>query len=134
MIDKHVHDWDRPKPDHDPGSPSVVTTPSQALAGVQIGLADCTARCSACDATLREGDPIWVYAYRAAEAPEWVLTRCYCERCAPKDIETPTLGTSEVLVTAVLAVVSLSSERRHQLCLSEIETLAVSPLTEGASP
>lgn len=130
MIREENRSRNHSNPDH--VSPSVVTTPSQALTGLHIGLADCTARCSTCDETLLEGQPIWVYAYRAADAPEWVLTRCYCEMCAPDGIETPTLGTSEVLVKAFLDIVSLSMERRHHLCLSEVETLTVSPLDEGA--
>ena len=134
MSSDHTHDWDQPKPEYDPASPGVMTTPSQALTGVHIGLANCTVRCSGCDETLRESNSIGVYAYRAADAPEWVLTRCYCQQCAPEVIETPTLGTSEVVVTATLDVVSLSSEQRHQLCLGDVETLAVSPLTEGAVP
>ena len=134
MTNEYAQRGDRPKPDHDPTSPSVVTIPSQALTGLHIGLANCTVRCSGCEVTLQEGNSIWVYAYRAAEAPEWVLSRYYCEQCAPDGIETPTLGTSEVLITAVLEVVSLLREQRHQLCLGEVETLAVSPLTEGAVP
>ena len=58
MSSDHTHDWDRPKPDHDPASPGVMTTPSQALTGIHIGLANCTVRCSVCDETLREGNSI----------------------------------------------------------------------------
>jgi hypothetical protein len=134
MIDEYVHTWDRPKPDHDPAHPSVVTTPKQALSGLHIGLANLQALCTTCGDALGEGQPIWVYAYRAAEDPEWLLTRCYCRDCAPDGIETPTLGTSETLIEAYLDVVSLSGERRHQLCLSEVAVLAFSPLTKGAAP
>ena len=110
-----------------------MTTPLQALTGVHIGLANCTVRCAVCVETLREGNSIGVYAYRAADDPEWVLTRCCCRQCAPEGIET-ILRTSEVGITATLDVVSLSSEQRHQLCLDDVETLAVSPLTEGTVP
>ena len=72
--------------------------------------------------------------YQAADAPEWVITRCYCRACAPEEIEMPTLRTSEVMITATQDVVSLSGEQRHQLCLGDVETLAMSPLTEGATP
>jgi hypothetical protein len=75
-----------------------------------------------------------VYAYRAAEASEWVLTRCYCVDCTGPEIETPTLGTSEVLVDARLEVLSLSAEQRHTLCLHEVSVLAFSPLMEGDEP
>ena len=133
MIDESVHAWDCPAPE-DSEPQRVVTTLRQALTGLQIGLANLQARCTACGQARHEGQQVWVYVYRTADAPEWVLSRCYCSGCAPGCIETPTLGTSEALIEARLDVVSLSSEHCHNLCLSEIEVLTFSPLTEGASP
>jgi PGF-CTERM protein len=74
MIDDHVHEWDRPKPDHAPERHSVVTTPGQALTGVQLGLASMEAMCLACGRPRHEGQRIRVYGYRAAEDPEWIVT------------------------------------------------------------
>ena len=133
MIDEYVHAWDRPAPEQ-PGPQPVVTTPRQALTGLQIGLANLQVHCTACGQARHEGQQVWVYAYRTADDPEWLVTRCYCPQCAPARIETPTLGTSEALIEARLDVVSLSSEQRHHLCLSDVEVLGCSPLTEGAAP
>lgn len=133
MIDEHVHPWDRPEPAHESTEPQVVTTPRQILSGLPMGLANLHALCSSCGQALHEGDRIWVYAKRAVEDPEWVLSRCYCGDCAVARIDTPTRGTSEMRAEARLNVVALSSEQRHQLCLGEVEVLAFSPLTEGDS-
>lgn len=133
MIDEYVHAWDHPASEQSEQK-QVVTTPRQALTGLQVGLANLEVHCTSCGQTRHDGEQLWVYAYRAADDPEWLLTRCYCLGCAPDRIETPTLGMSEVLVEARLDVVSLSSEQRHRLCLREIEVLACSSLTEGASP
>lgn len=132
MSDGSVDTSDRPPQEHS-GPQRVGTTLRQALTGLQIGLANLQAHCTSCGQACHEGQQVWVYAYRAADEPEWLLSRCYCSGCAPDCIETPTLGTSEALIEARLDVVSLSSQQRHNLCLSEIEILAFSPLTEGTS-
>lgn len=133
MIGGHQHSCDRPKPDHDPREDAAVTTPRQVLTGLSIGLANLRAYCTGCNRTLREGDRIWVYAYRAAEGPEWTITRCFCPDCVERQIDTPTLGTSEVVAAARLNVRSLAGEQRHELCLTAIEPCAFSPLGEGTS-
>jgi hypothetical protein len=133
MIGEHGRAWNRPKPDHDPRENAVATTPRQVLTGLRIGLANLRAYCTGCNRTLREGDRVWVYAYRAAEDPEWTITRCFCRDCTDRRIETPTLGTSEVLAAARLNVRSLSGEQRHELCLTHVEPCAFSPLTEGTA-
>lgn len=132
MIGDHSHSWDRPKPDHDRREDAAVTTPRQMLTGLRVGLATLQAYCTGCNRTMREGDRVWVYAYRAAEAPDWTITRCFCRNCTAHRIETPTLGTSEVLAAARLNVRSLSGEQRHELCLTAVEPCAFSPLMEGA--
>lgn len=110
-----------------------MTTPRQVLTGLPIGLANLRVYCTGCNRTLREGDRIWVYAYRAAEDAEWTVTRCFCADCVERRIDTPTLGTSEVVAAARLNVRSLAGEQRHELCLTHVEPSAFSPLGEGAS-
>jgi len=133
MIGEQRQSWDRPKPDYDRRQDAAVTTPRQLLTGLQIGLANLRVQCTGCNRTMGEGDRVWVYAYRAAEDPEWTITRCFCPSCTDRQIETPTLGTSEVLVAARLNVRSLSGEQRHELCLTHVDPCAFSPLMEGAS-
>jgi hypothetical protein len=133
MSRDHRHPWDRPKADHDRRQDAAVTTPRQVLTGLPIGLANLRAYCTGCNRTLREGDQVWVYAYRAAEDAEWTLTRCFCSECADHRITSPTLGTSEVPAAGRLNVLSLSGEQRHELRLTHIEPCAFSPLGEGTS-
>ncbi|WP_348611667.1 hypothetical protein [Halobaculum rarum] len=132
MNDDYVHPWDQPEAEGT--HRTVQTTLHQTLTGLPVGLATLDVICSACKRAIQEGDHLWVYAYRAADDPEWLLTRCYCEACAVDEIETPTLGTSETLVEARLDVVAITSEQRHHLCLGAVDVRAFSPLTEGARP
>ncbi|MFA1610781.1 hypothetical protein [Halobellus rubicundus] len=133
MIGEHGHSWDRPKPDHDRRQDAAVTTPRQLLTGLGIGLATLEVHCTGCNCRMGEGEMVWVYAYRAAEDPEWTITRCFCAACTDRRIETPTLGTSEVLAAARLNVRSVVDEQRHELCLTHVEPCAFSPLMEGYS-
>ena len=112
----------------------VVSTPEQVLTGLPLGLATLEVVCSCCGQRLQEGSEVQVYAYRAAEAPRWNLTRCYCPACGPGTITTPTLGTTEALVVARLAVVSLPKEQRHSLCLSVPTLSSFSPPTMVSAP
>jgi len=114
--------------------PRIVTTPQQALSGLHIGLANLCVQCSTCDRPLQAGDLVWVYAHRAADEPEWQLTRCYCRGCAAHAPDTQTLGTSELLAKARLNVVTLESKERRQLCLSDVTVCKYSPLEASASP
>lgn len=134
MIDEYRHRWDRPAPAPEPDRPPVLTTLLQALSGLHIGRADLRVDCTSCSRTRQEGQQIWVYAYRAADAPAWVLTRCYCRECANHRIETPTHGMSEALIEARLDVATLTHTQRHELCLSQIDVLTFSPPTEGTQP
>lgn len=133
MTGGYRHSWDRLKPDHDPRQDAAVTTPRQVLTGLPIGLANLRAYYTGCNRTLREGDRIWVHAYRAAEDAEWTITRCFCADRVERRIDTPTLGTSEVVAAARLNVRSLAGEQRHELCLTTVEPCAFSPLGEGTS-
>lgn len=116
------------------GSVRVVTTPRQALTGLHIGLANLRVPCSTCDRALQAGDSIWVYAHRTADEPEWQLTRCYCEGCAAHAPVTQTLGASETFVKARLDIVTLASEDRRQLCLSNVEICKYIPPSDSDSP
>lgn len=109
----------------------VTTTPQQALTGLHIGFANLRVQCTTCDRSLQAGNLVWVDAYRPADAPEWQLTRCYCQGCAAHAPDTPTLGTSEVRAKARLDVVTLQNEGRRQLCLSDVEVCRFRPLETG---
>jgi len=134
MIDEFVRPWDAPWERTDTELPTVLTTPEQLLTGVSIGIPIPEAQCTDCGQTLHEGENILVYAYRAADAIEWDVVRCYCRDCRPDTISAPTLGTSELLVTAILGTVSDVRQQSHQFCLLEVAPVAASPPTEGASP
>ncbi len=114
--------------------PVIQSTPAQVLAGVQVGLPDLTAVCTCCGESITEGQATSVYAYQPADEQEWYLARCYCQACAPDEIPTPTVGTSEVVVQAWLGVVSRPHDRSHRLCLLEVELVAFSPPAEGHDP
>lgn len=136
MIDEPLRDDERPgcEPHTETDPPTVTTTPGQVLTGLQVGLPDLRTVCSTCGDEFREGQAVFVSAYRTADAPTWDLVRCACPGCAPADIEHPTLGVTEALVRARLSVVSLPSSRTHRHCLTEVEPVAFSPPTEGSQP
>jgi hypothetical protein len=131
--EEYAHLWNRSQSDCNCPQ-QVVSTPSQVLTGLSLGLATREVVCNRCGQHLGEGSAVQVHAYRAAGAPRWSLTRCYCTACGPGAITTPTLGTTEALVMAQLAVVSLPDEQRHSLCLSSPTLLAFSPPTRGPTP
>jgi hypothetical protein len=107
---------------------------SQVLAGHHVGAVPERAYCTGCDRVLREGVSVVCYAYRCADAGRWTVPCVYCQGCAPEAITAPTLGASEVLVTAVLASVSLPDARTHRLCLHDVTVVAWRPPTEGSQP
>lgn len=117
--------------EHATGEHAVVAPLEQLFAGLRVGLPTLTVRCCACGAELEEGDTVSVYAYRTVETPRWHLVRCRCMDCAPEDIATPTLGVTEVRVTARLAVVSDPGTQQHRLCLAVPAILAVSSRLRG---
>ena len=132
MSRPYVHPWDEPT--DDPVDTMVRSTPRQVFDGQRVGVANQTVECSCCQGLRRSGQRLVCYAYRPAEAPEWLVTRCYCPACAPTAIETPTLGTAELLVEAELGVVSIVAEQLHECCLLQVTVRDVSPCTEGAEP
>jgi hypothetical protein len=134
MIDEYVHPCDFSYESPDGDLPTVLTTPEQVLTGVVIAVPDQEAQCTDCGRTLREGERVLEYAYRAADAPQWDAVRCYCRDCRPETISAPTLGTSELLVEAVLGTVSDVRQQSHRICLLEVDPVAASPPTEGTLP
>ncbi|WP_436903604.1 hypothetical protein [Halovenus halobia] len=113
---------------------AVVAPLKQLFTGLRVGLPTLTIRCCACGAKLGEGATVSVYAYRTVETPRWHLARCRCPDCAPDDIATPTLGATEVRISARLAVVSDVGAQQHRLCLAEPTIGTVSSPRDGTSP
>ncbi|MCY4732527.1 hypothetical protein KY092_18460 [Natronomonas gomsonensis] len=102
------------------GSDHAVVAPvAQLFTGLRVGLPSLTVRCHRCDARLGDGECVSVYAYRTVETPDWHLAQCRCPGCAPDEITTPTLGATDVLLTARLAVVSDADAQQHSLCLTD---------------
>ena len=113
------------------GEHAVVASLEQLFTGLHVGLPTLTVQCCRCDTQLSEGDEVSVYAYRTVETPRWHLARCRCTKCAPDDIATPTLGATEVRVSARLAVVSDTTAQQHRLCLAAPTVTAVTLLSDG---
>ena len=114
--------------------PVLTATPEQLFTGSQIGLPTLEAVCQSCTKTLYEGATCTVYVYQPAEDVQWYMRGCYCEECAPTTIQTPTLGTSEVLVHAILGTIASQSQQTYRLCLTEVTLSAYSSSTEGCEP
>lgn len=133
MIEEYTHSWDQPDIADKAGRVAVRTTPEQALTGLDLVEGD-RVMCTSCGGVLHADDTIWVYAYQAAEASQWTLTRWYCGECRGDSIATPTLGVSEALVEARLAQVPGANGSERRLCLSTVALRAFSPPREGASP
>jgi hypothetical protein len=113
---------------------AVVAPLEQLFTGLRVGLPTLTVQCCSCGAQLGEGDPVSVYAYRTVETPRWHLARCRCLDCAPDEITTPTLGVTEVHVTARLAVVSDTGTQQHRLCLIDPTIVTATPPADGTTP
>ena len=113
---------------------AVVAPLEQLFTGLQIGLSTRTIRCCACGSKLGDGETVSVYAYRTVETPRWHLARCRCPDCASEDIATPTLGVTEVHLTARLAVVSDGGRQQHRLCLADPTVSATSSPQDSSPP
>jgi hypothetical protein len=120
--------------EQDAGEHAVVAALTQTFTGLRVGLPSLEVHCCRCDAQLGDGDEVSVYAYRTVETPRWHLARCRCLDCAPDDIATPTLGATEVRISARLAVISDAGAQQHQLCLTKPTTNAVSSPQDGTAP
>ena len=109
-------------------------TPEQLFTGTEIGLPALEAVCESCTQTLHEGARCTVYVYQPTKEVYWYTRRCYCEDCAPAMIHTPTLGTSEMLVHALLGTIASQPRQTYRLCLIDVRLSAYSPPTEGSEP
>ena len=116
------------------GEHAAVAALEQLFTGLRVGLPSLEVRCCSCGTQLGEGDQVSVYAYRTVETPRWNLARCQCIDCAPGEIETPTLGATEVRLSARLAVVSDTATQQHRLCLAAPTVTAYAPASTGAKP
>lgn len=134
MIGERPHPWDQPDPDTRPDAVAVLTTPQQVVTGLVVSPAQRHVYCTGCRDARSEGQEVTVYAYRCVDPAAWDVAQCYCPACAPADVETPTLGAVECLVTATLGQRSFPAGQTHRLCLTDVELLAVSPPTEGTDP
>ena len=107
------------------------TTPKEAFSGRVVGIGTGVVPCEECGRDLRDGASVVVYSYRVSNPTWWALARCHCEDCAPDGVETPRLGTDEVLVEATLRPRSFPTTGRRRLSLADVELRAYSPPTEG---
>jgi hypothetical protein len=134
VTDSDSHQCGQSQWEADTAHAQVTTTPRQLLGGCEVGLATREVCCAGCKVSLTEGESGVVYAYRTADAPEWLVARCYCERCAPATVQTPTLGVHELLASATFGLRSQVIGQVHHLCLGDVACVALSPPSEGTSP
>ncbi|GGM64225.1 hypothetical protein J2752_000460 [Halarchaeum rubridurum] len=106
----------------------------QILTGLPIrpgGHTDCTN----CHQTVREGDPVGIYAHWGAEHGDWHITDVYCVDCRPRDFglkRTRILGVPETLAHGRLAVMSDNHTQDAKLVAHSVTLRATSPANEGA--
>lgn len=121
-------------PTHASKPETVETTAEQVLTGLQVGLTGAQGTCSQCGRDLHDGHCVTVYAYRTAGHDEWNPARVFCRECGTDEVETPTLGTTEVVATAFLGVLQLAASQSTRLALTSIEVEAYSPPEDGTKP
>jgi len=73
-----------------------------------------------------------VYAYRTAGHDQWNLPRVYCRDCNGGTLETPTLGTAEVVATAFLGVMQVAASQMSRLVLTGVEVEEYSGPDDGS--
>ncbi|MFC4451189.1 hypothetical protein [Halorussus aquaticus] len=110
----------------------VETDVEQVLTGLQVGLEGARGTCCWCGQELHDGHCVTVYAYRTAGHDEWNLPRIYCHDCNGGKIETPTLGTVEVVVTAFLGVMQVAASQTTRLVLTGVEVEEYSGPDDGS--
>ncbi|WP_135855269.1 hypothetical protein [Halorussus salinus] len=110
----------------------VETDVEQVLTGLQVGLEGARGTCCCCGRDLHDGHCVTVYAYRTAGHDQWNLPRVYCRECNGGTLETPTLGTVEVVATAFLGVMQVASSQTTQLVLTGVEVEEYSLPEEGS--
>jgi len=113
----------------------VETSPETVLKGLAVG-AGGEAQCDHCHEPVREGDRVGVYAYQMCEwsGGAWDLPRLACAGCRRGELGTPTLGATEVLAHARLAVTSDSATQVARLTIREPEVVTVSQPDAGVAP
>ncbi|WP_135855239.1 hypothetical protein [Halorussus salinus] len=110
----------------------VETDIEQVLTGLQVGLDGAKGTCCCCGRDLHDGHRVTVYAYRTAGHDTWTLPRVYCHDCNGGQIETPTLGVTEIVATALLGVLQVASSQTAQLVLTGVEVEEYSRPDEGS--
>ncbi|WP_135855200.1 hypothetical protein [Halorussus salinus] len=110
----------------------VETNVEQVLTGLQVGLAGAKGTCCCCGRELHDGHGVTVYAYRTAGHDQWNLPRVYCRECNSGEVETPTLGTNEVVATAFLGVMQVAAAQTTRLALTGVEVEEYSGPDKGS--
>lgn len=103
---------------------------AQVLRGLPVGIGE-RAVCDRCNTVLIEGSTVGVTAYRPPDTERWRLVGLTCTDCMGEEIEKPTAGCEESLVTARLGITSDVTLQQVSLTLLEVEPLAYSPAEEG---
>lgn len=114
---------------------AMTTTPvDHVLTGLQVGLPGATSSCCACGSALQEGETVVVYAYQRAEGDRWNLSRVYCspECYGGSEVRHATLGVSEALANATLAVTQSAASQTSHLALAGIELVDHCPPDTGS--
>lgn len=122
----HVAGYERPA-----GASAVVAGPEQLFNGFPMGKPSADVRCSECGTRLSDGDRIAMLAYRTVDTPRWQLTRYSCSDCASDTITTPTLGATDIRLSARLAIISDVGTQQHRLCIVDPDVVAVASPSAG---
>ncbi|QLH80989.1 hypothetical protein [Halosimplex pelagicum] len=108
----------------------VDAAPEQVFEGHAVG-AGGKACCGSCRRTVREGDRIIVYAYRMSDMRRWSVAQLSCRSCSDLDVLTPTLGATEVVMNARLAVTADAATQESRLTIRAPQVTTFSAPEEG---
>lgn len=95
-------------------------TIERILEGYPVGTGG-KAQCCECHRTVREGDPVSVYAYQMVGDQQWTVTSLRCGSCRRSELTGPTLGAHEFLADARLAVTADCATQTSHLTLRNVE-------------
>lgn len=112
---------------------TITAPPEQVFNGHPVGVGG-KAYCAACKRTLRDGDRVGAYAYKAQGGRTWGIPQLRCTDCRRSSLPQPTLGTTELLLHARLAVTSDQQTEQAHLALTEVSQAAHSPPNKGGQP
>jgi len=115
------------------GIATVTATPDQVFEGYTVGSGG-KAACTGCQRTVRDGDPVGIYAHQTSDAARWDIARLFCVDCRGASIQHPTTGATEVVLHARLGVTSDAATQSARLTLRDIETMQLSPPEDGGEP